>query len=63
MNVKEFVFLGSGGGKALDLCDEAFIVQSDITSKIQEAHLTAGHALMECIEYSMLESGYLHLRV
>ena len=62
MNIKVFGFLGSGGGKAMDLCDEAFVVPSDNTGRIQESHITAGHALMEYIEDNLLESGYLHLQ-
>jgi len=62
MGIKVFGFLGSGGGKALELCDEAFIVPSDNTGRIQEAHITAGHALMEYIEDRLIESNYLHLQ-
>ena len=61
MGIKVFGFLGSGGGKALEFCDEAFIVPSYNTGRIQEAHITAGHALMESIEDRLIESGYLHL--
>ncbi len=32
------------------------------TGRIQEAHITAGHALMEYIEDKLLESGYLNLQ-
>ena len=62
MNIKVFGFLGSGGGKALDFCDEIFVVPSDNTGRIQESHITAGHALMEYIEDNLLESGYLQLQ-
>jgi len=62
MGIKVFGFLGSGGGKALEYCDEAFIVPSNNTGRIQEAHITAGHALMEYIEDSLLESDYIHLQ-
>jgi len=62
MGIKVFGFLGCKGGKALKYCDEAFIVPSDNTGRIQEAHITAGHALMECIEDSLLESGFIHLQ-
>jgi D-sedoheptulose 7-phosphate isomerase len=62
MGIKVFGFLGSGGGKALELCDEAFIVPSDNTGRIQEAHITAGHALMEYIEDRLIESNYVHLQ-
>ena len=62
MNIKVFGFLGSGGGKTIELCDEAFIVPSNNTGRIQEAHITAGHALMEYIEDDLLESGYIQLQ-
>jgi D-sedoheptulose 7-phosphate isomerase len=62
LNIKVFGFLGCSGGEALDYCDEAFIVPSDDTGRIQEAHITAGHALMENIEDQLLELDYLHLK-
>ena len=62
MNIKVFGFLGCEGGDALKYCDEAFIVPSDHTGRIQEAHITAGHALMEYVEDKLLESGYLNLQ-
>ena len=62
MGIKVFGFLGCKGGKALKYCDEAFIVPSDDTGRIQEAHITAGHALMEYIEDRLIEQNYLHLQ-
>ena len=62
LNIKVFGFLGCGGGGALKYCDEAFIVPSDDTGRIQEAHITAGHALMEYIEDQLIELNYLHLQ-
>ena len=62
MGIKVFGFLGSGGGDALQYCDEAFVVPSDNTGRIQESHITAGHALMEYIEDHLIETGYLHLQ-
>jgi D-sedoheptulose 7-phosphate isomerase len=61
LGVTAFGFLGSGGGKSLSLCDEAFIVPSYDTGRIQEAHITAGHALMEYVEDKLISEGYLHL--
>ena len=61
-NIKVFGFLGSGGGEALKFCDKAFIVPSFETGRIQEAHITAGHALMEYIEDKLLKIGYLNLK-
>lgn len=62
MGIKVFGFLGCKGGQALQYCDEAFIVPSNDTGRIQEAHITAGHALMEYIEDQLIESDYLHLQ-
>ena len=52
-------FLGNGGGKALLYCDSAFIVPSNITARIQESHITAGHALLQYVEDKLIESGWL----
>jgi D-sedoheptulose 7-phosphate isomerase len=62
MNIKVFGFLRCKSGEALKSCDEAFIVSSDDTGRIQEAHITAGHALMEYIESKLLEPAYLNLQ-
>ena len=62
MNIKVFGFLGSGGGRALEMCNESLVVPSDNTGRIQESHITAGHALMEYIEDGLIESGHLHLQ-
>ena len=53
-------FLGNGGGKALLYCDSAFIAPSNITARIQESHITAGHALLQYVEDLLLEKGWLH---
>ena len=62
MNIKTFGFLGAGGGKVLELCDEAFLVPGDETGRIQECHITAGHALMEHIEDELIEKKYMSLK-
>ena len=61
MKIKTLGFLGAGGGQVLDLCDEVFLVPGDETGRVQECHITAGHALMEHIEDRLLERGYLEL--
>jgi D-sedoheptulose 7-phosphate isomerase len=61
LGVEVFGFLGSGGGEALKYCDETFIVPSNDTGRIQESHITAGHALMEYVEDCLIKSNYLHL--
>jgi len=62
MGISIFGFLGTGGGVALELCDEAFVVPSDNTARIQEVHITAGHALMEYVEDCLLNEGFLQLQ-
>ncbi len=52
-------FLGNGGGEALEYCDSAFIVPGRITARIQESHITAGHALLQYVEDLLLEEGWL----
>ena len=61
LNIKNFGFLGAGGGKVLELCDLAFLVPGDETGRVQECHITAGHALMEYVEDELLDRGYLEL--
>lgn len=43
-------FLGKGGGPLRDLCDEAFVVEGDVTSHIQEIHLAVEHLIVELVE-------------
>jgi D-sedoheptulose 7-phosphate isomerase len=50
-------FLGGDGGIALPLCDFALVVPSTETGRIQEVHITAGHALMELVEDAALAEG------
>ena len=52
-------FLGNGGGEALAYCDSAFVVPSEVTARIQESHITAGHALLQYVEDRLLEDGWL----
>ena len=62
MNIQTFGFLGADGGKVLELCDEAFLVPANETGRIQECHITAGHALMEHIEDELIEKKYMSLQ-
>ena len=61
-NITVFGFLGAGGGRVVDLCDLSFLVPSNDTGRNQESHITAGHALMECIEDNLLDNGFLVLQ-
>ena len=52
-------FLGGDGGNAINYCNEAFVVPSKVTARIQESHITAGHALLQYIEDKLLLSGWI----
>jgi len=53
-------FLGGDGGAALQYCNKAFIVPSVVTARIQESHITAGHAMLQYIEDRLLDNGWLN---
>ncbi|MBF0249319.1 MAG: SIS domain-containing protein [Alphaproteobacteria bacterium] len=59
MGIHALGFLGNGGGSALQHCDMALVVPSDDTAAIQEAHITAGHALMVLVEDLLLRDGHI----
>ena len=52
-------FLGGDGGEAFKYCNTAFIVPDKVTARIQESHITAGHALLQYVEDKLLEDGWL----
>ncbi len=52
-------FLGGDGGNAIQYCNEVFVVPSEVTARIQESHITAGHALLQYIEDRLLQNGWL----
>ncbi|MEO5365895.1 MAG: SIS domain-containing protein [Magnetococcus sp. WYHC-3] len=52
-------FLGGDGGTIKDVCDHFLLVPSNITGRIQECHITAGHALLEGVEEILIANGYV----
>ncbi|NGZ29210.1 MAG: D-sedoheptulose 7-phosphate isomerase [Magnetococcales bacterium] len=54
-------FLGGNGGPMLAHCQLALVVPSGVTGRVQEAHIMAGHALMELVEDLLLDAGYFTL--
>lgn len=50
LGVKTIGLTGGTGGALKTLCDEVLIVPSDITARIQEAHILIGHILCEMID-------------
>ncbi|MEO5332416.1 MAG: SIS domain-containing protein [Magnetococcus sp. YQC-5] len=59
MGMQTMGLLGGTGGEALQWCDLAIVVPSRETGRIQEVHITVGHALMEAIEDILLEQGVI----
>jgi len=45
--------VGKGGGKLAPLVDCAVVVPSDDTQRIQESHITVGHALCELVDEAL----------
>jgi D-sedoheptulose 7-phosphate isomerase len=45
--------VGRGGGKLAPLVDCAIVVPSDDTQRIQESHITIGHALCELVDEAL----------
>lgn len=50
MGIVTVGLLGGDGGPARALCDHALVVPSDVTARIQEAHIALGHAVMTLLE-------------
>ena len=61
INIKALGFLGSDGGESLKYCDLPFLVPSNKTARVQEVHITAGHALIEYVEGRLIQEGFLKL--
>lgn len=49
-------FLGNQGGALRDLVEDALIVPSQVTARIQEIHILMGHILCEQVELAMLNA-------
>ena len=47
---------GSTGGKMRDVCDLCLCVPSKATARIQEMHITIGHAICQLLEERLAES-------
>lgn len=51
--VKVIGLLGKGGGELAKWCDVAIIVPSNVTARIQEAHILIGHTLCGIVEQQL----------
>jgi D-sedoheptulose 7-phosphate isomerase len=50
LGMKTFAFTGQSGGKCADIADCLLAVPSDITARVQECHLIAGHLICDIAE-------------
>jgi D-sedoheptulose 7-phosphate isomerase len=50
MKITTIGLLGKGGGKALSIVNEAILIDSHTTARIQEMHILIGHILCDIIE-------------
>lgn len=53
MGLTTIALLGKDGGAAKGLSDQALVIPSDSTARIQEAHILIGHILCELIELEL----------
>ena len=47
--------IGGDGGKLADLVDLALIVENDVTARVQEAHILAGHILCHLVDHILFQ--------
>lgn len=48
--MRTVVLTGGNGGKLANKADHVFIVQSKVTARIQETHITLGHAICQMVD-------------
>lgn len=54
MGIVTVGMLGGDGGPALPLCDHVLLVPSSETARVQEVHISLGHAILELVEDRLL---------
>jgi len=55
MGLKTIAFTGCDGGELGKLADVSLIVPSNVTARIQEAHITVGHIICELVEETLCQ--------
>jgi D-sedoheptulose 7-phosphate isomerase len=55
MGLKTIAFTGATGGELSKTADISIIVPSNITARIQEAHITIGHIICQLVEEKIFE--------
>ena len=54
-NIKIISLLGKSGGILKELSNLSIVVESNITSHIQEAHIAILHCICEILDYKKIE--------
>ncbi|MBI3755716.1 MAG: SIS domain-containing protein, partial [Deltaproteobacteria bacterium] len=55
MGIKIIGLTGKSGGKMAKMVDVLLNVDSDITARIQEVHITAGHIICELVDHILFQ--------
>lgn len=55
LELTTILLTGGNGGKALELCDHAFLVPTGDTPRIQEVHIILAHVLCELVDYKLFK--------
>lgn len=55
-NIFSIGFLGNNGGSAKKFCNLPILVKSEITARIQEAHIFLGHHILEQVENKLIQN-------
>jgi D-sedoheptulose 7-phosphate isomerase len=55
MGLKTIALTGGDGGDLAKLADLAVLVPSSVTARIQEAHITIGHAICDIVEQALFQ--------
>jgi len=55
MGLLTVAFTGYGGGKLKEIADIALVVPSNDTPRVQESHITMGHAICELVEEELFK--------
>ena len=53
MKIKTVGLLGKGGGECKNYSDISIIVPSNVTARIQEAHILIEHLICELVEHKL----------
>lgn len=48
--------MGGDGGKLADLVDAALVVDSEVTARVQETHILAGHILCQLVDHVLFQN-------